>query len=190
MLLLVTDGKKVEKAAPSVIDETVKNLLILLYPMVPHFCSEMWSIRGFESSLDQQSWPTWDEDSARELLIRAYAIFVLSISGDSEAIDMIEHFETMKKQLGVEYVYEEIKTDEAVITVTSDDLKGLPDDWLSQFREDAILGNDKVLLNSIGELGSEHEILAKKLSKLVRDFRFNEINKLCIDNQSKEINYE
>ncbi len=68
-LLLTTDENNAEQAERSVVMETIRNLLVLLYPMVPHFCSEMWSIAGFAQSLDQQNWPAWDEDAAREDLV-------------------------------------------------------------------------------------------------------------------------
>ena len=69
VLLSVSDASKTEKAEPAVTREAIKNLLILLYPMVPHFCSEMWFVMGFELTLDQQVWPTWDEDAASEDMV-------------------------------------------------------------------------------------------------------------------------
>ncbi len=68
-LLLTTDENNAEKADLFTVRETIKNLLVLLYPMVPHFCSEMWSIMGFSRTLEQQTWPVWDENAAREDLI-------------------------------------------------------------------------------------------------------------------------
>lgn len=46
--------------------ETVRTMLILLYPMVPHFCSELWQIMDLEGSLEDQKWPVYDEEKAKE----------------------------------------------------------------------------------------------------------------------------
>ncbi len=44
----------------------IKNMLLLLYPMVPHFSSELWQTMGFEGIPEEQSWPRFDEEKARE----------------------------------------------------------------------------------------------------------------------------
>jgi leucyl-tRNA synthetase len=51
--------------------------LLLLYPMTPHFCSELWQITAHESLLEEQPWPTYDPESAREEEI----IIVLQVNG-------------------------------------------------------------------------------------------------------------
>ncbi|MBW1636748.1 MAG: leucine--tRNA ligase, partial [Deltaproteobacteria bacterium] len=61
------DGKK--SADPSVIQEAVTSLLILLSPMVPHFTSEMWKIAGNGGSVEDQSWPQYDSEAAKEELL-------------------------------------------------------------------------------------------------------------------------
>jgi len=69
VLISVTDENREEQADRTVTREALGTLLILLYPMVPHFCSEMWSIMGFASDLDHQDWPEWDAEAAREELV-------------------------------------------------------------------------------------------------------------------------
>ena len=34
--------------------------------MTPHFCSELWQITARETFLEEQSWPTFDPEAARE----------------------------------------------------------------------------------------------------------------------------
>ncbi len=46
--------------------ETVRNLLLLLYPMVPHFSSELWQLMEFAETPEEQTWPGYDEEKARE----------------------------------------------------------------------------------------------------------------------------
>lgn len=48
------------------VTETVKTMLLLLYPMVPHFCSELWQIMNFDMTPEDQTWPEYDEDKAKE----------------------------------------------------------------------------------------------------------------------------
>ncbi|MCK5517046.1 MAG: class I tRNA ligase family protein, partial [Desulfobulbaceae bacterium] len=54
---------------PAVIQEAVTNLLILLSPMVPHFAAEMWEISGKNGSVEDQGWPKYDREAAKEALL-------------------------------------------------------------------------------------------------------------------------
>ncbi len=48
--------------------EAIRNMLILLYPMVPHFSAEMWHIMQLaaDAPIENQVWPDYDEEKARE----------------------------------------------------------------------------------------------------------------------------
>jgi leucyl-tRNA synthetase len=65
LISLVSDESEHE-IAPSAIKEAVDATLLLLYPMTPHFCSELWEMTGHESLLEKQSWPTFNPESAKE----------------------------------------------------------------------------------------------------------------------------
>jgi leucyl-tRNA synthetase len=65
-LSAATDDTKPEQATPAVIEEVIRTMLVLLSPMVPHFCSEMWRIMAFTDTLEDQSWPSYDKQTARE----------------------------------------------------------------------------------------------------------------------------
>ncbi len=39
----------------------LKTLLLLLSPVAPHICEEMWEAQGFGAPLHRQPWPTYDE---------------------------------------------------------------------------------------------------------------------------------
>lgn len=59
-------GDKNKKEIHSLaIKEAVETILLLLFPMVPHFCSEMWEECG-NAEIDNQLWPTFDPEAARE----------------------------------------------------------------------------------------------------------------------------
>jgi len=55
-----------EHLEPPVIKEAVNTIILLLSPMVPHFSSEMWERCGNTRSVDQESWPSFDEEAAKE----------------------------------------------------------------------------------------------------------------------------
>ena len=40
--------------------------LLLLYPMTPHFCSELWETTGHDNLLEDHSWPSFDQKSAKD----------------------------------------------------------------------------------------------------------------------------
>ncbi len=44
----------------------VETGLILLSPIVPHLCEELWQILGKKGSIHDQPWPGWDPDALQE----------------------------------------------------------------------------------------------------------------------------
>ncbi|WP_457576554.1 leucine--tRNA ligase [Desulfomarina sp.] len=65
---LVGDSDDI-KVEPGIIKESVTTLLVLLSPMVPHFAAEMWEIAGNPGSVEDQTWPVYDKEAAREELL-------------------------------------------------------------------------------------------------------------------------
>jgi leucyl-tRNA synthetase len=64
-------------ASPETVEETVRNLLLLLYPMVPHFSSELWEMMDFPETPEEQLWPIYDDNKAQEELLT----IVLQVNG-------------------------------------------------------------------------------------------------------------
>ena len=56
-------GKNID---PVIVRECIETVILLLFPMVPHFCEEMWEATGHESTLDNASWPTFDPEALKE----------------------------------------------------------------------------------------------------------------------------
>ncbi|MBU1565369.1 MAG: leucine--tRNA ligase, partial [Proteobacteria bacterium] len=78
VLSTTTGGENnIEKAEPPVVHEAVSVLLILLSPMVPHFAAEMWEQIGKNDSIENQPWPQFDAEAAREELLT----IVLQVNG-------------------------------------------------------------------------------------------------------------
>ncbi|RUM47582.1 MAG: leucine--tRNA ligase, partial [Desulfocapsa sp.] len=50
----------------AVLRESMETVLLLLFPMVPHFCEELWEFIGHEQPLDRQCWPSHDPEAAQE----------------------------------------------------------------------------------------------------------------------------
>ncbi len=44
----------------------LETVILLLFPMVPHFCEELWEITGHDATLDHAVWPMFDLDAAKE----------------------------------------------------------------------------------------------------------------------------
>ena len=55
-----------EAANPAVIRTAVETIIKLLYPMVPHFCAELWETLGHTDLLDSTAWPDFDPEKAKE----------------------------------------------------------------------------------------------------------------------------
>ena len=62
----VEGDKPQNKLTPAVVHEAVQAILILLSPMVPHFCAELWQQLGNTHPIDQEQWPTFDIEAAKE----------------------------------------------------------------------------------------------------------------------------
>jgi len=60
----VTTGKTPVDSA--VLRQSLQTVLLLLFPMVPHFCEELWEFIGHEQPLDRQSWPSHDSEAVKE----------------------------------------------------------------------------------------------------------------------------
>jgi leucyl-tRNA synthetase len=43
--------------------------LLMLSPMTPHLAHELWEQKGYGSMLADETWPSWDEDLAREEMV-------------------------------------------------------------------------------------------------------------------------
>ncbi|MDA8165924.1 MAG: leucine--tRNA ligase [Desulfobacteraceae bacterium] len=54
------------RVVPAVLREAVEAVLLLLSPMVPHFCEELWELTGHAEPLSQAAWPAYDPEAARE----------------------------------------------------------------------------------------------------------------------------
>jgi len=59
------DSNQLEKAS-AVIQEATNTILILLSPMVPHFSAELWAEVHSSGSIEEESWPEWNEAAAKE----------------------------------------------------------------------------------------------------------------------------
>jgi leucyl-tRNA synthetase len=55
-----------QPTASSVLREALETVLLLLFPMVPHFCEEMWQLTGHAQPLQLQTWPSFDPAAAEE----------------------------------------------------------------------------------------------------------------------------
>ncbi|MFC1971487.1 leucine--tRNA ligase [Chloroflexota bacterium] len=52
--------------SPARWEESIKILLLMLAPTVPHLAEELWQKVGYDYSIHNQSWPRWDEALAKD----------------------------------------------------------------------------------------------------------------------------
>ncbi|PID77295.1 MAG: leucine--tRNA ligase [Deltaproteobacteria bacterium] len=74
----------------SVAGNAYRTILILLSPMVPHFASEMWEITGCSGSIEEQPWPEFDPEAAKEDLLTIVVQVNGKVRGRLEAAADIE----------------------------------------------------------------------------------------------------
>ncbi|WP_366558003.1 ATP-binding protein [Okeania sp. SIO3B5] len=90
-------------------------------------------------------------------------------------------FETMKKHLGVEYIYElesPDKTPSELPSLTVGDLQKMPIEWLEELYDAAKALDDDRILELIEQIPVEESLLAEKLTNLVDNFQFKTIRQL------------
>ncbi|HEY9653464.1 MAG TPA: ATP-binding protein [Coleofasciculaceae cyanobacterium] len=93
-------------------------------------------------------------------------------------------FETLSQHLGVQYIYEEtadncLSQDRHLsMSQITEMLATMPLEWVQQLHEAAIRLNAKLVFNVLDKIPQEHIPLAKALTVLVNDFRFDLIVEL------------
>jgi leucyl-tRNA synthetase len=64
-----------------VLQEALANLVILLSPIVPHICEELWETLGNSGSVSRVSWPVYDPEAMQEEEI----LMVVQVNGKLRA---------------------------------------------------------------------------------------------------------
>ena len=59
------DGAK-QPVGQAVLRGALQTVLVLLFPMVPHFCQELWELTGHNEPLDHRLWPEHDPEAVKE----------------------------------------------------------------------------------------------------------------------------
>ncbi|HFQ80206.1 MAG TPA: leucine--tRNA ligase, partial [Desulfobacterales bacterium] len=109
LLLATPDNDRQEKVEPHIIKQSVTAIIKLLYPMVPHFCAELWEMTGHDEPLDQAAWPEFDPQKAKEdeitivIQVKGKVRSRLQVSmgiSDDELREMAVNDEKTKKFIG------------------------------------------------------------------------------------------
>ncbi|QCI21729.1 leucine--tRNA ligase [Buchnera aphidicola (Hyadaphis tataricae)] len=61
----------------SIMKESLTCIIKMLYPFTPHFCFVTWQYFNENNSIDEESWPIFDET----ILLKTYKIIVIQING-------------------------------------------------------------------------------------------------------------
>jgi leucyl-tRNA synthetase len=114
----------IRAAAPGVVNqsawgEAIRTLVLLLAPGFPHIAEELWAKLGQPYSVHRQSWPTWDEELAKEDTVEIAVQINGKVRDKIEVPTDIEEIEAKAKALAAEGTqrYMEGKTPAKVIYV-------------------------------------------------------------------------
>jgi leucyl-tRNA synthetase len=58
--------KKTDRCALGVLREAVESTILLLSPIVPHICEELWGMLGHADSLTKTPWPKYDAEALKD----------------------------------------------------------------------------------------------------------------------------
>jgi len=93
-LTAATDEEKGKVVAPGTIRAAVDTILLLLSPIIPHFCNEMWQRLGMPT-IEKMPWPQWDPAVAAEerltlvIQVNGKVRGRLEVAADTEDSDLI-----------------------------------------------------------------------------------------------------
>ncbi len=54
-----------DELSPAVVKEALETTLLLLFPMVPHFCEELWENTGHLETMEKSAWPKLNQEAAQ-----------------------------------------------------------------------------------------------------------------------------
>jgi leucyl-tRNA synthetase len=55
-----------ESSGPAVLRHALRSVVLLLAPVVPHVCAELWQALGYTTGLERERWPEPDERALLE----------------------------------------------------------------------------------------------------------------------------
>ncbi len=87
-------------------------------------------------------------------------------------------FEALTKHLGVKYIYEEMhsqETENRTETLTTETFKIMPQEWIIKLYEAVLEADTEQVMILIQEIPESETFLTKSLTKLVRQFQFEQI---------------
>ena len=59
-------GDDTQSLENSVLRSSLETVLLLLFPMAPHFCEELWQVTGHNRTLEQARWPEYDPEAVKD----------------------------------------------------------------------------------------------------------------------------
>ena len=62
----ITKIREAGSVSKSVFDASMRDLLLMTAPLAPHITEELWSRLGYDYSIHQQDWPTYDAELAKD----------------------------------------------------------------------------------------------------------------------------
>lgn len=79
--VIYSEIDKKDEISGEVLMHAVETILLILSPMVPHFCQELWDITGHKTSLTDEVWPVCD----KKALVQDEVTIVVQVNGKLRA---------------------------------------------------------------------------------------------------------
>ncbi len=79
--LVYIELDKDDEISESILMKAVETILLILFPMVPHFCEELWAFTGHETFLCDELWPVVD----KRAMVKDEVVIVVQINGKLRA---------------------------------------------------------------------------------------------------------
>lgn len=104
MIVWVNEASK----ATTVGRDQVERLLLILSPMAPHICEELWQRLGHSESLSREQWPSYDEALTRDEMVELAVqvrgkirgrIMVPPDSGDDQIIAEAKQLDAVAREI-------------------------------------------------------------------------------------------
>jgi leucyl-tRNA synthetase len=89
-----------ENAHPEVIKRLLELLVLMLAPITPHFCEELWEMLGHAGGLGRVTWPVFRDDLAKEEQFEVVIQINGRVRGKILVDDGLSDEETKEKALG------------------------------------------------------------------------------------------
>jgi leucyl-tRNA synthetase len=117
---LLSSRQKTDQWRTATFHQALDALLVLMAPMAPHLCEELWQKTGHVGSVHQAQWLEWDPDLARDELIQ------IAVQVNGRARSVIEVVSNIQEGEAIKIALEQAKVKQFIGDETIDRVVFVP----------------------------------------------------------------